>query len=322
MAIYNKISKNIHELTIDNPSTPDDKLTWIDVRSKRKKEIEFLRKNYKFSLAHLQISSIKAVAQRPNIEKGDGYTFMILHFPVYKDGHIASGEIEFFIGDDYLITLHNNELHSLKSFFSSAKKDNQALKSFKFESSTVLLYEILERLMLDSFTLLDKNSIILNDIEETIFAQESKQAVSDILTLRRNIINTRRIMQNHKNIIKKLSEYHTGFVDEKTVKIYYNDLLEHSKRFWEYLELQKEMIEVLNSTNESMLNYQISDVMKTLTIFSVIVFPLTLFAAIFGMNTMNSMPFLNSPYDFWIVVSIMFVGCLGMIMFFYKKKWL
>ena len=322
MSSYKKISKNIHELTIDNPVTPDDTLTWTDVRSPRKKEIEYLRKNFNFSLAHLQASSIKAVAQRPGIETGDGYTFMILHFPVFKNDQIISAEIEFFIGPDFLITLHNNEIPSLKSFFSSSKKDREALKSFQSESSTVLLYELLEKMLLDSFIILDENSRTISELENTIFAQESRQAVTDILLLKKNIINTHRMMQNHKNIIKKLSLFQNGFVEAKTVKNYYNELLEHSKRFWEYLELQKEMVEVLNSTNESMLNYRISDIMKTLTIFSVIVFPLTLFAAVFGMNTMDGMPFIDNEYGFWIVIAIMTIGCFGMLLIFYKKKWL
>jgi len=45
-------------------------------------------------------------------------------------------------------------------------------------------------------------------------------------------------------------------------------------------------------------------------------------AAIFGMNTMNSMPFINSVYDFWFVVAIMFVGAFGMLIYFKKKKWM
>ena len=82
------------------------------------------------------------------------------------------------------------------------------------------------------------------------------------------------------------------------------------------------MIEVLNNTNESLMNYRLSDIMKTLTIFSVIVFPLSLLAAIFGMNVEDGMPFLGVKNGFWIIVAIMIVGCFFMLLFFEKKKWL
>ncbi len=322
MSNYKKISSNIQQLIIDNPITPDDKLIWVDIKNPRKKEIEFLRKKYNFSLPHLQASSAKAVAQRPVIEKTAEYTFITLHFPVFKGDNIVAGEIEFFIGPDYLITLHNGDVKTLNKFFKLSKKDSDSLKSYQFESSTVLLYEIIEKLLLECFSLLDKNSVAIEELEDTIFAQHSRRAVTEILMLRRNIINTRKIMQNHKNIIKELLTLQTGFAPEQTIRKYYNELLNHSKRFWEYLETQKEMIEVLNNTNESLLNYRLSDIMKTLTIFSVIVFPLTLLAAIFGMNTVDGMPFVNNPYGFWIVLGMMVVGCLGMLVFFAKKRWL
>jgi magnesium transporter len=131
----------------------------------------------------------------------------------------------------------------------------------------------------------------------------------------------RRIMQNHKNIIKKSIDYF-DYKKNKALKEEFGDLLDSSKRIWENLENQKEMVEVLSSTNDALLNYHISDIMKTLTLFSVIVFPLTLLAAIFGMNTVKGMPFMDTENGFWIIIGIMLLGCLTMLLFFVRKKWL
>ena len=87
------------------------------------------------------------------------------------------------------------------------------------------------------------------------------------------------------------------------------------------LENQKEMVEVLNNTNESLLNDRMTSIMKTLTIFSVIVLPLNLLAGTFGMNA-KYMPFVNEPYGFWIIVGIMFACSLGMLTLFETKHWL
>lgn len=322
MPKYKKISKNIEEVIIDNPETVEEKLTWININNPGKKEIEFLRKKYKFDLKHLQASSAKATAQRPIINHDNDYLFMILHFPVLRDGNIVSEEIDFFIGHGFLITLHNNNIKTLREFFNTCKKDTNSLLAYKFESSAILLYELLEKLISTRYYLLDKNSLAINQVEEIIFAQKQKEAASKILSLRRNIINMRRIMQNHKNILKKLVELKSSLVPEKKLKKYYYALVDHSKRIWEALESQTEMIKALQDTNDSLLNYRISDIMKTLTIFSVIVFPLTLLAAIFGMNTTNGMPFLNTENGFWIIIVLMLTGCFGMLLFFAKKKWL
>jgi magnesium transporter len=320
---FTKISNNIQQAIIDNPKTPNKKLIWIDIKDASKKEIEYLRKEFQFKLSHLQAASSKATAQRPIIEKNENYLFMILHFPVHDGINILAGEIEFFVGEDYIVTLHNNNIKALNQFFNLSKKDGDSLLSYKLESSSILLFEILEKLMMDCFSLIDLNSIAMEKIEHEIFSAEvSKTAIFKIISLKRNIINARKILQNHKNIIKKLINLEISHNPEEHVKKYYIDLLEHSKRIWENLDNQKDMIEVLSSTNESFLNYRISDIMKTLTIFSVIVFPLTLLAAIFSMRTDNGMPFLETQNSFWIIIAIMMTGCLTMLVYFSKKKWL
>lgn len=322
MAQYKKISKNIQQITLDNPRTTNDKLVWLNINNTGKDEIEFLRKKYNFKLSQLQASLAKATAQRPMVEQGDSYLFIILHFPIFKEGSIVPAEIEFFIGHGYLITIHNNNIPTLNEFFNVCKKGGDSTLAYQYESSAVLLYEILEKLLLNCYSLLDKNSIRINDAEEIIFAQMQKRAVSSILSLRHNIINFRKIMQNHRNIIRKLTQMKSSIILSQQIKAYYNKLIDHSKNIWEILEIQKEMIEVLNNTNESLMNYRLSNIMKTLTIFSVIVFPLSLLAAIFGMNVEGGMPFLGVKNGFWIIVAIMIVGCFFMLLFFEKKKWL
>lgn len=320
MNIYKKIQKNIHRLEIDNPDNHNKKLKWTNVINPGKQELEYLRKNYKFDLACLQASSAKITAQRPMVIQQNGYVFLILHFPILEDGNITPSELDIFIGENFLISLHKN-IKSINDYFYFSRKDGRSLLSYQMESPAALLYELLDRLMGDTFGLLDKNSLAISEVENMIFAESQKEAVSKILVVRRNFINIRKIMQSHKNIIKKLMAIETKLVNDE-LRSYYKRLLENSKTIWEILENQKEMIEALNNTNEALLNYKISDIMKTLTIFSVIVFPLTLFAAIFGMNTTGGMPFVESGFGFWIIIIMMSVGCLLMLLLFERKKWL
>ncbi|MFA6417101.1 MAG: magnesium transporter CorA family protein [Patescibacteria group bacterium] len=322
MSNYKKISDRIDELKIDNPRNENSGLRWLNIVNAGKQEINYLRKNYNFDLGHLRSIAASVLSQRPLIFRGQQYLFLILHFPSVNDeGRVVSGEVDFFVGHNFLITVHNNNLPALGHFFNHGKKDPDSLLSFSSESSAVLLYEILGRLIDDCYRLLDDNSLEIKKVEDLIFSGVQKKAVEKILLLRRNIINIRKIMQNHKNILKELTKMDSSLVDQKAIKKYYESLVEDSKRLWETLDNQKEMIEVLNNTNESLLNDQMNSIMKTLTIFSVIVFPLTLLAAIFGMNAVN-MPFVNHKFGFWIIIGIMLVGSFFMLMFFKRKKWL
>lgn len=321
MANYKKITDRIEELKIDNPRNDNLGLRWINIIDAGKAEINYLRKNYNFDLSHLRSIAATVLAQRPFIFKAQKYLFLILHFPALKDGRVYSGEVDFFIGHSFLVTVHNKNLPALSSFFNFGKKNPDSLLSFATESSAVLLYEILGRLINDCYRLLDDNSVEIKNVEDLIFSGDQKKAVEKILLLRRNIINIRKIMQNHKNILKELTKMDSSLVDPLAIKKYYESLVDDSKRLWETLDNQKEMIEVLNGTNESLLNDKMNAIMKTLTIFSVVVLPLNLLAGTFGMNA-KYMPFVDGPFGFWIIIGIMLACSFGMLMFFKKRNWL
>ncbi|HZJ41741.1 MAG TPA: magnesium transporter CorA family protein [Patescibacteria group bacterium] len=318
---YQKISDRVEYLIIDNPRNESGGVRWVNIVNAGKSEINYLRKNYSFDLAHLRSTAASVLTQRPIIFKNQNYLFLILHFPTLIDDRVVAGEINFFVGHEFLVTAHNNNLPALNRFFNLGKKDPNSLLSFSLESSAILLYEIIERLINDCYGLLDNNSVEIEKVEDLIFSGEQKAAVSKILLLRRNIINIRKIVQNHKNILKELTRMKSSLIDPAAIKKHYSILVEDSKRLWENLDNQREMVEVLNSTNESLLNNQMNTVMKTLTVFSVIVFPLTLLAAIFGMNSIN-MPFAKNPMGFWIIISIMLSGTLGMVLLFKSKRWI
>ncbi len=314
------ITKNIDESIIKSLKGRKN-ISWINIARARKNEIEFLRKKFNFDLNQLRLSSSNYKSQRPIIEENDKYFFLVLHFPIFDGDNIVPAEIDFFITDNFVITLHNEDLDVLLEFFNLSRKDPESFLSSRIQRPEILLYEILNKIIISCYDILDENSIAISEIESTIIKGEHRSVANDILLLRRNIINIRKIMQNHKNIFKKLMFIQNNPTTAKTLKEHYPKLIEHSKTFWEILDNQKEMIEALDQTNDSMLNYRISDIMKTLTIFSVIVFPLTLLAALFGMNTIGGMPFVDNPNGFWIIMSIMLFGSLLMIIFFQRKNW-
>ena len=95
--------------------------------------------------------------------------------------------------------ISNNNLPALKMFYDTSKKDPNSLVSFSTESSAVLLYEILGRLIHDCYRLLDDNSLEIKHVEEMIFAGKQKLIAHNILVLRSNIIN--RHFANHINVI-------------------------------------------------------------------------------------------------------------------------
>lgn len=317
---FEKISRKISKVIIDNPSLPK-KIEWYNIINPEKKEINFLRKKFAFDNSHLELSLASITTQRPMIYAGKNYLFITLHFPVINNGKVSPGEIEFFIGHGFLITLHDDKIKALRDFFKYCQDEQIFSESYKLESSAILLYEILDKLIQDSYLLLDQNNIEISRVEENIFEKRLQETTSQLLTLKRNIINIRRIIQNHKNVMKKLTEMKSSLVPQEQIKNYYDILAEHSQRIWEFSEIQKEIIESLHDTSESVSSYRINNIMKTLTIVSVIVMPLNLFINLFGMNFNPSPPEENIKLFINIIMWSSLSGLL-MLIFFKKKRWL
>ncbi|MCX6800398.1 MAG: magnesium transporter CorA family protein [Candidatus Falkowbacteria bacterium] len=316
-------TNKIDQVIIDNHSVKGQ-LTWTNINQAGRAEIEYLKNKYNFQVDHLRASISNHYSQRTIFYRAKDYLFVILHFPVKKNGNIEILEIEFFFSRNFLITLHNN-VDVINDFFMQVQANKKSSLAFNKENPRILLYEILDRLLSTSFDLLDEITVEIADVENIIFdgnhkAQEN--IVYKLLSIRRNIINFRKIMQNHADIINKIMNLKNDkLLSIKDIQEYYSFLLDHTTRIWNTLDSRKEMIEILHATNESMMNYKLNNIMKGLTIISVIMFPLTLLAAIFGMNTVGSMPFMNSPYGFWNVIGIMLLGSAGMLLFFRKKRW-
>ena len=104
------------------------------------------------------------------------------------------------------------------------------------------------------------------------------------------------------------------------LELYFDDIVDAAERIWDQLDNYKEVVDGLESTNESVISHRQNDVLRLLTIFSVVLLPLTLISGIFGMNV--SFPGENTVTAFWVVVALMLVTIIGMLGFFRLKRWL
>jgi magnesium transporter len=86
------------------------------------------------------------------------------------------------------------------------------------------------------------------------------------------------------------------------------------------LENFKEVVEGLETTNESVISHRLNDVLRVLTAFSVIILPLTLIGTIWGMNV--GVPGEGSIHAFWVIMGIMLAVLIGMVTWFRRRGWL
>ena len=245
----------------------------------------------------------------------------MLHFPAYDKNvqRLNAGELDFFIGSDYLVTISNVQLNPVTRLFTRLQEDEGMRDNLFSRGSGRLLYEILDDLFDYCFPILDKIAYKLDSIEDDIEDRRSEEIVSDISKAKQEIISFRKIVKPQRPALRLLERHIERFLPED-LELYFDDLVDASERIWDLLDNYKEVVEALESTNESVISHRQNDILRVLTIFSVVLLPLTLISGIFGMNVL--FPGEHTHTAFWIIVGLMVGTIISMVAFFKYKRWL
>jgi magnesium transporter len=104
--------------------------------------------------------------------------------------------------------------------------------------------------------------------------------------------------------------------------IYFDDISDAAERIWDLLENYKEVIESLETTNESVLSHRLNDAIKVLNAVSVLVLPATLIASIWGMNVWLPGGGGTSPDSFVLLMLVMLGTIVFTVVFMRRRGWL
>jgi magnesium transporter len=299
-----------------------DGLTWIHLDPPIDPEtVNELRA--RFGWHPLDVEDVLSKRQRPKVDDyvDDGYLFGVLHFPAYDKNiqRLNAGELDFFIGPDYLVTISNVQLNPVTRLFTRLQDDERMRDNLFSRGSGRLLYEILDDLFDYCFPILDKIAYKLDSIEDDIDDRRSEEIVSDISKVKQEIISFRKIVKPQRPALRLLERHIERFLPED-LELYFDDLVDASERIWDLLDNYKEVVEALESTNESVISHRQNDILRVLTIFSVVLLPLTLISGIFGMNVL--FPGEHTHTAFWVIVGLMVGTIVSMVAFFKYKRWL
>jgi magnesium transporter len=303
-----------------------DGLTWIHLESPTQEEAQELAA--RFGWHPLDIEDVLSRRQRPKVDVYSGepdernYLFGVLHFPVYDKsvGRLNAGELDVFLGPDYLVTLPTVDLRPVSLLFRRASESEELRHTLFSRGSGRLMYEVLDDLYDYCFPILDKIGFKLEQIDEGIGGDEgAKELVTDIHKVKQEIISYRKIIKPQRPTLRQLERAVERFLPED-LELYFDDIIDASERIWDLLDNYKEVVEALEVTNESLISHQQNDILYVLTIFIVVLTPLTFITGFFGMNV--HFPGFNSVGAFIASIVAMIAVTIGMIGFFRWKKWL
>ena len=281
-----------------------------------------------FDFHALDLEDVVSRNQRPKIDEYAEYLFIVLHFPVFDRsvGRLNAGELDIFVGPDFLVTIPNQSLPPLEYLFERCRSREELREQIFSKGSGYLLYRIVDDSFDYCFPMLRKIGNKLDALEQEIFEGRSEEVVRDISNVKQEIINFRKVIRPQRPVLRDLEGAKQRFLaPDLDLEIYFDDIVDAHERIWDMLENYKEVVEALEDTNESVIAHRFNDVLRILTVFSIVFLPATLIASIWGMNV--GLPGGGDPASsgttiFWIIIAAMVAGLVGMILFFRRRGWL
>jgi magnesium transporter len=280
-----------------------------------------------FGFHPLAIEDTIQYQQRPKIESynhlGDatntGYFYMVIHGPdlrTFKD-NVRTKELDIFVSQRYLVTIHEEGMSSIDYVLKRCKGDARHVLEGGID---MLLHGILDQLVDHYVPILDHLQQSLEELEEEALANPRPALLTKVSREKRDLLNLRRIIWPQREVLAQLSRGDVPFIREST-RVYFRDVQDHLNRAVEMIELYRELVASARDLYLSAINNNLNQIMKTLTIVTVVASVLNVITGFFGMN-FDHLPGIHSHSAFWTAVGIMTATAIGSTALFWWKKWL
>jgi magnesium transporter len=319
-----KISTQTDPATLTAALRDPKGVFWVDMNNPSEEELSLLDEVFGFH--PLAIEDTIGYIQRPKIESynhvGDacqqGYFYMVIHGPdldTFKE-KLRTKELDMFVSERYLVTIHDEEFRSIDGPLNRAKADPRVVLDPGID---LLLHSILDSLVDAYMPILDHLQEQIDELEEKAVVDPEPDLLPKIATQKRDLLNLRRIIGPQREVIAQLTRGEVPFIREST-RVYLRDVLDHLIRAVELIEIYRDLVVGARDIYLSSISNNLNRIMKTLTIITVITLPLNVITGFFGMNL--EIPGLHSRPVFWIAVSVMAVSVTTLLVLFRRKNWL
>lgn len=310
------ISYNEREVKYDG-SKDDIKAgynVWVDLVNPSPIELSDIQQS--FHLDGMALEEYLNKSKKPQLRILDKHKFAIVLDMKFKDAKTLTTEsVYLFVGRGWLISIHSSNVDLQSTILTLFKQRNKAV----IESSIdALFYNILASLVDSYEQLLTAIELSVTDFEQRTLYRPSRRMLEYLDILSRQVIILRRHFWHMRDIINFLTHTEESKEDVKYLRIVYDDINQ-------LIDLVESYRDTINSTRElyiANVSLQMNDTMRTLTIFSAILLPLTLISSIYGMNGVDLQNVFNFSTGFAIIVGVMGAVTVGLFMFFKKKQWI
>ncbi|GGY82839.1 magnesium/cobalt transporter CorA [Pseudoduganella plicata] len=298
----------------DHIAEPDT-FVWVALKDAKNDELAVMQEE--FSLHELAVEDALRGHQRPKIEEYGDSLFVVVKTVEMVDDELVLGEIDIFVGDNYVLSSRQNSAQSFMGVRARTEREPHLLQ----HGSGFVLYALMDAAVDRYFPIVDAFEAELEQIEERIFLQEAQRAnIQRLYELKRKVMTLRHAVAPLLDAIGKL---HGGRVPAMCISSqeYFRDVHDHLARINGTLDTIRDTIGTAIQVNLSMVALDEGEVNKRLAAWAAIFAVLTAFAGIWGMN-FEFMPELKWRYGYPVALAAMATTCLLLYRRFKRAGWL
>ncbi|PSK93982.1 magnesium/cobalt transporter CorA [Taibaiella chishuiensis] len=299
------------------PHTHDTHNTWINVDGLRKEEVERLCAN--FGIHPLLTEDILSTGQRAKADDMDSHLFCLLPMLTYNQdtGLIHTEQLSIVLGDNYVISFQPDPKQD--PFDPLREKLRNDLAPVRKKTVDYLAYCLIDAVVDDYFTVLEKLSDRLEKLEDEVVIKPNSAVLLKITLLRQEIMVVKRAISPVRELVNSFWHSDNELIREINHK-YFKDIYDHISLAIEYTENYREVAINLQDLYMNQVNTRMNEVMKILTVVTTLLAPATVIGGIFGMN-FDIIPFQHHHHGFIIAVVSMLSISVLMLLLFRKKGW-
>lgn len=300
-----------------------DSVIWVDFLGETPEQIEEAKHVLLdiFHFHYLTVEDCIETRNQPKVEAFPSYIYFIVHG--IKPGETGPGnfvtkELDGFLGENFVVTYHDQRFRSIKTVKQQIRASNFACK----RGAAYLLHQVLDNIVDQYMPIVDDFDVAINALEERVFDMRSPNTaiLEEVMDLRRSVARLRRISARQLEVLYRISHGEFPQIPDLILP-FFRDVHDHLLRISDLSENYRELVGGLFEIHFSVMANRNNDVMKTLTVLSSIILPLSLIAGIYGMN-FDYMPELRSRYGYFATIGAMLLVSIVLILYFWRKGWI
>jgi magnesium transporter len=297
---------------------------WIDLENPTPEETKFVLEDL-FHFHPLSIEDCVMVSPSPKVEeyqpkeedKFSPYLFMVIHAVDYsrKDGVFATSELNFFLGKNFLVTYHEGPLRSVSLTEERAVKGTMHIA----RAPDRVAYNLLDAIVDNYKPALEELSLEIAELEHEALQSPTKKTLGRILQVKKEVVHLRQIIGPQREVLARFARGEFKLIRAHLVPYYrdvYDALFNLSERAQGYMDSLTGILQVYLNMSSN----QTGEVIKLLTLFTIITTPMMLIGTWYGMN-FEQMPEVKWPYSYPVVLLLTLALTVGAYWYFKMKKW-